>query len=190
MNTPIDLEKKYKPLIIIAAIGIPLAVAALFAIKIEGYNFSFLPPIYATINGITAVVLIAALVAIKKGNRKLHEKLMKFAIFCSILFLLGYIAYHITSSPTPFGDSNHNGLLEPAELLEFQTSRLIYILLLVSHIILSIAVLPMVLITYVKGLAGNFESHKKWGKRTFPIWLFVAVSGVVVYLMIAPFYAR
>lgn len=186
----IDLEKKYKPLIIIAAVGIPLAVAALFAIKIDGYNFGFLPPIYASINAITAIILIGALVAIKKGKRKLHEKLMKSAIFCSILFLLGYIMYHITSSPTPYGDANHNGLLEPSEMIAYQSTRLIYILLLVSHIILSIAVLPMVLITYVKGIAGNFESHKKWGKRTFPIWLFVAVSGVVVYLMIAPFYAH
>jgi len=183
-----DLEKKYKPYVIIASIFIPVAVAALFGIKIEGVDLSFLPHIYASLNALTAIILITAVVVIKKGKRKLHERLMKLAILCSLLFLVGYIAYHITSDPTLYGDINLNGNLEPNEMLDFQSTRLIYIILLISHIILSIAIIPMVLITYVKGIAGNFESHKKWGKRTYPLWLFVAVSGVVVYLMISPFY--
>jgi len=183
-----DLEKKYKPYVIIASIAIPLVVASLFSVKIDGVDLSFLPHFYATINGITALVLIAAVRAIKQGKRKLHERLMKLAILCSLLFLVGYIGYHITSDPTLYGDVNLNGTLEPSEILDYQSTRLIYIILLISHIILSIAIIPMVLITYVKGIAGNFESHKKWGKRTFPIWLYVAVSGVVVYLMISPFY--
>jgi putative membrane protein len=184
-----DLEKKYRPWVITASIFIPVAVAALFAIKVEGVDLGFLPPVYATINGITAVILVLAVVSIKQGKRQRHERLMKLAILCSILFLVGYIAYHITSDPTKYGDINHNGELEADEVLAFQSSRLIYVLLLVSHIILSIVIIPMVLITYVKGIAGNFESHRKWGKRTFPLWLYVAISGVVVYLMIAPFYA-
>lgn len=184
-----DLEKKYRPLVIVASIAIPVVVAALFGIKIEGYDFSFLPPIYASLNGLTAILLIGAIVAIKKGNRKLHERLIKFAILCSLLFLVGYILYHITSTHTYYGDINHNGVLETNEITHYQTTRMLYLILLVSHIILSIAVIPMVLITYVKGIAGNYESHKKWGKRTFPIWLYVAISGVTVYLMISPFYA-
>jgi putative membrane protein len=184
-----DLEKKYRPWVILASIAIPLVVATLFTVKIEGYDFTFLPPVYATLNGLTAVILTAAVIAIKKGNRKLHERLIKFAILCSLLFLVGYILYHITTLHTLYGDLNHNHILDANELTQFQSTRLLYFVLLISHIILSIAIIPMVLITYVKGIAGNFESHKKWGKRTFPLWLYVAVSGVVVYLMISPFYA-
>lgn len=184
-----DLEKKYRPWVIIASIAIPLVVAALFGVKIKGYDFTFLPPVYASLNALTAIVLTSAVIAIKKGNRKLHERLIKLAILSSLLFLIGYILYHITTLHTLYGDLNHNNILEADEITQFQSTRLIYFLLLISHIILSIAIIPMVLITYVKGIAGNFESHKKWGKRTYPLWLYVAVSGVVVYLMISPFYA-
>ena len=183
-----DLEKKYKPFVIAASIIIPLVVASLFSVKIEGVDLSFLPHVYATINGITALVLIAAVRAIKQGKRELHQRLMKLAILSSLLFLIGYIAYHITSDPTIYGDLNFDGILLGNEISDFKSSRMIYFVLLISHIILSIAIIPMVLITYVKGIAGNFESHKKWGKRTFPVWLYVAISGVVVYLMISPFY--
>jgi putative membrane protein len=183
-----DLEKKYRPLVIIASIVIPVVVAALFAVKIDGYDLTFLPPIYAGLNGLTAIVLIMAIVAIKKGKRKMHERFIKLAVLCSLLFLVGYIAYHITTKHTLYGDLNHNGLIEEIEMQQFGSTRLIYFLLLVSHIILSIAIIPLVLITYVKGIAGNYESHKKWGKRTYPLWIYVAISGVTVYLMIAPFY--
>ncbi|MBL7899831.1 MAG: DUF420 domain-containing protein [Crocinitomicaceae bacterium] len=183
-----DLEKKYRPLIIIASIVIPLVVAALFTVKIDGYDLTFLPPVYASLNGLTAIILIMAIVAIKKGNRKLHERLIKSAVLCSLLFLIGYISYHITTKHTLYGDIDHNGILDESELQQFGSTRLIYFLLLVSHIILSIAIIPLVLITYVKGVAGNFESHRKWGKRTYPLWIYVAISGVTVYLMISPFY--
>ncbi|MBI3135798.1 MAG: DUF420 domain-containing protein [Bacteroidetes bacterium] len=184
-----DLEKKYRPWVITASIAIPAVVAALFGIKIKGFDLTFLPPVYATLNGLTAIILTSAIVAIKKGKRKLHERLIKTAILCSLLFLVGYIAYHITSEHTLYGDINHNHVLDGDEVTLYQSTRLIYLLLLVSHIILSIAIIPMVLITYIKGIAGNYESHKKWGKRTYPFWLYVAISGVVVYLMISPFYA-
>lgn len=182
------IEQKYRPLIIIVSIVVPVVVALLFSIKIEGYDFSFLPPIYASLNGLTALLLISAVIAIKKGNRKIHERLIKSAIVCSLLFLIGYILYHITSTHTIYGDIDHNGSLDENENSIFKTSKLIYLALLISHIILSIMIIPMVLITYVKGIAQNFESHKKWARYTFPTWLYVAVSGVVVYLMISPFY--
>jgi len=184
-----DLEKKYRPWVILASIAIPAVVAALFGIKIKGVDLTFLPPVYATLNGLTAIILVGAILAIKRGNRKLHERMIKLAILCSLLFLVGYIAYHITSTHTLYGDINHNNLLEANEITDYQSTRLIYLILLVSHIVLSIAIIPMVLITYVKGIAGNYESHKKWGKRTYPFWLYVALSGVAVYLMISPFYA-
>jgi putative membrane protein len=161
------------------SIAIPLVVAILFKIKLKDFGFevtplSFLPPIYATINGITAVLLVLAVVAIKNGNRKRHELLMKSAIGCSVSFLAMYVAYHMTSESTPFGGE---GLI-----------KYVYFFILISHIGLSIVIIPLVLITYVKALAQKFDSHKKIAKITFPIWLYVAVTGVIVYLMISPYY--
>lgn len=174
------IEKKYNPFIIILSIVIPVAVAVLFTIKLSDFGIdvkplTFLPPIYAAINGLTAIILIWAVMAIKKGNRTLHERLMKSAIACSVLFLLMYVAYHLTSDSTPYGGS---GFI-----------RYVYFFILISHILLSIGVIPLVLITYVKALAQRFDKHKKIAKITFPIWLYVAVTGVIVYLMISPYYA-
>lgn len=170
-------EKKepYQKLILVLSVVLPLAVAALFRVKIPGYDFSFLPPIYATINGITAVLLILAVIAIKNKNRKLHETLMKICIACSALFLVMYVAYHITSDSTPYGGEG--------------TLRAVYFFILITHIFLSIAVVPLVLFTFSRALSGNFERHRALAKFTFPIWLYVAVTGVIVYVMIRPYYA-
>ncbi|AQS94651.1 hypothetical protein BXQ17_11465 [Polaribacter sp. BM10] len=172
-------EKKYKKIITALSIVIPIAVAALFGINLRELGFDvaplkFLPPIYATINGITAILLIAAVIAIKKGNRKLHEQLNSFAIACSLLFLLMYIAYHMTTDSTTFGGE---GVI-----------KYIYYFILITHIVLSVIVIPFVLITYMKAKLGKFPEHKKVAKKTFPIWLYVAVTGVIVYLMISPYY--
>jgi putative membrane protein len=133
-----------------------------------------LPPIYATINAITALVLILALWAIKNKNRKLHEGLMKFAILLSVSFLIMYIAYHMTSDSTKFGGEG--------------AVKYVYYFILITHILLSVIVIPFVLITYVRAISQNFERHKKIARITFPLWLYVAISGVVVYLMISPYY--
>jgi len=168
-------EKKFNRLITIVSIIIPVVVAILFSVKIEGVErLGFLPPIYATINGITALLLIAAVIAIKNGNRQLHQKLMTSCIGLSLIFLILYIVYHMTSESTAYG--GEGGI------------RYLYFFILISHIILSIAVIPLVLKTYAKAYLGKFEGHRKLAKITFPIWLYVAVSGVVVYLMIAPYY--
>lgn len=135
-----------------------------------------LPPIYATINGITAVLLVTAVVAIKNGNRKLHELLMKTAIGCSLVFLVLYIVYHMTTDSTPYGGT---GAL-----------KYVYFFILISHITLSIATIPLVLIAYVRALAEKFDKHKKIAKITFPIWLYVAVTGVLVYVLISPYYVN
>ncbi len=174
-----SVEKKYNTLIVIVSIVIPVVVAILFGVKLKDFGYdveplSFLPPIYATTNGITAVVLVIAVLAIKNGKRKLHETLMKIAIGLSVLFLVMYVAYHMTADSTPFGGE---GII-----------RYVYFFLLISHIILSIIIIPLVLITYVRALAQRFDAHKKIAKITFPIWLYVAVTGVIVYLMIAPYY--
>lgn len=175
------IENKFNKLIIILSIAIPVVVAVLFGIKLKDYGInieplSFLPPIYATINGFTALLLIVGVIAIKNGKRRLHEILMQTAIACSVVFLVMYVAYHMTSDSTPFGGE---GIIRP-----------IYFFILISHIVLSIAVIPLVLITYVKALAESFDKHKKMAKITFPIWLYVAVTGVIVYFMIAPYYVH
>ena len=172
-------EKKYDKIIIVLSIVIPLAVAALFGINLKRLGFdveplTFLPPIYASINALTAVLLIAAVIAIKKGNRKLHENLNKTAIACSVLFLLMYIAYHMTSNSTSFGGEG--------------AIKYVYYFILFTHIVLSVAVIPFVLITFVRAQLGKFPEHKKIAKITFPLWLYVAITGVVVYIMISPYY--
>ena len=165
----------YKKLIVALSVIIPVAVAILFRVKIEGYDFTFLPPIYATINGLTAVLLVVAVVAIKNGRRGLHEALMKICIGFSAAFLVMYILYHMTSEPTVFGG---DGVV-----------RYVYYFILISHIILSVIITPLVLFTFSRALSGSFERHRRLAKLTFPIWLYVAVTGVVVYLMISPYYA-
>ena len=182
------IETKYKKLVIALAIIIPLAVAALFGVKIEGYDFSFLPPIYSGINLTIALLLVLAVIAIKKGNKKRHRLFMRFAILGSILFLVGYILYHSTSGDTKYGDINHDGEVSTLESAQLGYDALVYYLILISHIVLSIAVIPLVLLTYLKGWANNIESHKKLAKYTFPIWLYVSITGPIVYFMIKPFY--
>ncbi len=174
-NPQTTAEKKYNKWIVILSIAIPIIVATLFRIRIPGVErLGFLPPIYASINGLTAIILLVAFWAIKNKKRRLHERLMKTAIVCSIIFLLMYIAYHMTSEPTPFGGDS--------------TLKYVYYFILITHIILSVIVIPFVLITYVRAITKNFERHKKIARITFPIWLYVAISGVVVYLMIFPYY--
>ena len=184
-------KNKYNVWIWIVSIAIPVAVAILFTVRIPGVErMGFLPPIYASVNALTAVVLILALFQIKQGNRKAHERFMKLAIGLSVLFLLMYVAYHMTSDSTKFGDKNADGLLSDAESGALGTIKYVYYFLLISHILLSVTVIPFVLVTYVRAINGDFKMHKKIARITFPLWLYVAVTGVIVYLMISPFYPQ
>lgn len=190
-----NTETKYNKLITAVSIIIPVAVAALFSVNLKKLGYDVeplheLPPIYATINGITAILLIVAVLAIKNGKRKLHENLMKTAIACSLAFLLMYVAYHMTSISAVYGDVNHNSVLEETERVAIGSSRGIYLFILLTHIALSVIIIPLVLITYVRALAQRFDKHKKLAKITFPIWLYVAITGVIVYLMISPYYVK
>ena len=175
MSTTLKSEAqiaKFRKLIVAVSIVIPVAVAALFGIRVDGIDFSFLPPFYAGINGLTAVLLVSALIAIKSKNMALHQRLIQVCLMLSLLFLLCYVAYHMTSDSTPYG-GEMKGL---------------YYFILISHILLSIAVIPLVLFTYLFAWEGKFDKHKKWTRFAFPIWLYVAVTGVIVYLMISPYY--
>ena len=168
-------NKKHTILIWVLSIAIPIAVAVMFSVKIPGVaRLGFLPPVYATINGLTAVLLVAAVYQIRKGNRKVHERLMKTAITCSVLFLIMYMAYHMTSDSTKYGGEG--------------MWKYIYYFILLTHILLSVIVIPFVLITYVRAISGQFYKHRKIARITYPLWLYVAVSGVIVYLMISPYY--
>lgn len=189
MSTTKTVEQKYKPLVIVLSIVIPTVVAVLFGVKVDGVDLSFLPPIYAGINGLTAVLLVFAVISIKKGNKKRHQQLITFAVACSVLFLAMYVSYHMTSESTIYGDINHDGERDAMELAAIGGSYYVYTFILLSHILLSLVVLPLVMMTYLKGWADNVVSHKKWAKITFPIWLYVAITGVVVYMMISPYYA-
>ena len=167
---------KYKTLIIAVSVIVPLLVALLFGVRVPNVApLTILPPIYATINGITAVLLLFAYWAIRNQKRALHETLMKTSIFLSLLFLVMYVAYHMTSDSTPYGGE---GFI-----------RYVSFFILITHITLSIGIIPMVLVTYVRAISKHFGAHKKIARITFPIWLYIAVTGVVVYLMIAPYYA-
>ncbi|WP_445955271.1 DUF420 domain-containing protein [Yeosuana sp.] len=177
--TKLQSDKKYNKWIVILSVVVPLVVTLLFGVNLRELGFqveplTFLPPIYASVNGVTAIVLIIAVVQIKKGNRANHEKLMKFAILLSVLFLLMYVAYHMTSNSTKFGGE---GII-----------KYIYFFVLITHIVMSVTVIPFVLITYVRAITNNIEKHKKIAKITFPLWLYVAITGVIVYIMISPYY--
>lgn len=179
MEESLNKEKKYSKWIWLLSIVIPIVVAILFTVNLQklGYDvkpLTFLPPIYAAINGITAVLLFWAVAAIKKGNKALHERLIKLCIACSLAFLAMYVAYHMTSIETKYGGE---GILRP-----------IYFFILITHILLSIIIIPFVLFTFVRGISGSYERHKKLARITYPMWLYVAVTGVIVYLMISPYY--
>ena len=167
--------KKYTPWVWILSIAIPVVVAILFLIKIPNVKpLTFLPPVYAFINAITAVFLSIAYIAIKRKKIILHERLMKISIALSVIFLVMYVAYHMTSDPTPYGGG---GII-----------RSVYYFILISHVLLSIGIIPLVLVTYVRAISKLFADHKKIARYTFPIWMYIAVTGVIVYLMISPYY--
>ncbi|WET70269.1 MULTISPECIES: DUF420 domain-containing protein [unclassified Sphingobacterium] len=179
MEESLNKEKKYSKWIWLLSIVIPIVVAILFTVNLQklGYDvkpLTFLPPIYAAINGITAVLLFWAVAAIKRGNKPLHERLIKMCIACSLAFLAMYVAYHMTSIETKYGGE---GIMRP-----------IYFFILITHILLSIIIIPFVLFTFVRGISGSYERHKKLARITYPMWLYVAVTGVIVYLMISPYY--
>ncbi len=189
MSHAVEKVRNYNLWIIILSVAIPVVVAYLFTVRLPGVErIGILPPIYATINAITAICLIIAVIQIKRGNRSAHELFMKSAIGLSALFLILYIIYHITSDSTKFGDANYDGVVSAAEKVQIGAFSYVYYFILLTHIVLSIVVIPFVLITYVRAITGKFKLHRKIAKITFPLWLYVAVTGVVVYILISPYY--
>ena len=189
------LERRFKLPIILVSIVIPIVVAILFSVKLKDFGIqieplSFLPPIYASINALTALFLIMGVIAIKNKNKKVHQRFMTSAIACSVMFLVMYVAYHLTADSTVYGDIDGNKILDATEKTNAGSMRLVYLFILLSHILLSVVIIPLVLITYVRALSSRFDKHRKIAKFTFPLWLYVALTGVIVYLMISPYYAN
>lgn len=145
--------------------------------------------INAVINSMVAVLLLAGLLAVRRFNYKLHRNIMLVAIVLSVLFLLSYIGHHLLAGETKFGDTDHDGLLSEAEKTAAGSLRMLYYILLLTHIPLAAVILPLILFTAYRGLTGEYSRHKKLSRITWPIWMYVALSGVAVYLLIRPYYS-
>ena len=184
-------DNKASLLIWIVSIIVFVAVAFLEQVKFK-INLPFNPHIFATINAfinsIVAVLLVAALFAVKSNKYYLHKNLMIAAILLSIFFLLSYICHHLLSGDTKYGDLNHDGILSADEKSLAGTARYIYYFILITHIPLAGIILPFILFTAYRALTGNYARHRKLARITWPIWFYVAVTGVLVYIMIRPYY--
>ncbi len=184
-------DRIYLNTIKILSAVIPLVVAILLYLpsKMEMGNWVYtLPHSNAMVNTLTCVFLVIGVVAIKKGNIHLHRLSMSTCFVLGSIFLVSYVAYHASVDSVKYGDTNSNGILEAAELAAVSVSRNVYLFVLLTHILLSLVVVPLVLLSFYYSLSGYIEKHKKIVKWTFPIWLYVSLTGVIVYLMIRPYY--
>ncbi|MGJ8645036.1 MAG: DUF420 domain-containing protein [Luteolibacter sp.] len=154
----------------------------------EGVDLTFLPMVYSSINGLVAVVLVAALVAVLNGKISLHKNLMLTAMGLSVVFLLGYVAYHFTNMEILYGDINGDGLLSSEELTEIGSLRSVYLVVLITHIIAAGVSLPLILLAFSAAWSNRFRAHRSLARWVFPIWLYVAVTGPICYLMLRPYY--
>lgn len=153
-----------------------------------GFDVHVFALVNATLNSTVAILLIVALVVVKLGKYKLHRNIMLSAMVLSVLFLISYISHHLLAGDTRFGDADHDGIVTALEKEAVGTSRIIYYFILGTHIPLAGLILPFILFTTYRGLTAQFEKHKKLARITWPVWLYVAVTGVVVYIMISPYY--
>jgi putative membrane protein len=168
-----------------------VAIAFLSGNKLD-LKINFNPHIFATFNAITnscvAILLIAALIAVKSKRYLLHKRIMLAAITLSVLFLISYVCHHLLSGETKFGDLNHDGILSPDEKVLAGSLRYVYYFILITHIPLAGIVLPFILFTAYRALSGDYQKHKKLARITWPLWLYVSISGVTVYILISPYY--
>lgn len=186
-------DKTAKPLILIVSFVVFAVVVLLSRIKLNvelGFDVHIFAKINALLNSAVAVLLVAALVAVKQKKYEFHKKLMLSAIVLSVFFLLFYIAYHLLTGETKFGDSNLDGVISDAEKLAAGSVRMVYYFILGTHIILAAVILPFILFTAYRALIAEYATHKKLARITWPIWFYVAVTGPVVYFMISPYYGH
>lgn len=185
-------DGKAKILIWTVSIVVFVAVVILSKVKLVldlPFNVHVFATINAVINSLVAVLLVAGLVTAKSKNYVVHKKIMLSAITLSVLFLVSYICHHLLAGDTKYGDVDHDGVLSLNETAMAGGTRMFYYILLLTHIPLAAIILPFILFTAYRALTGEYEKHRKLVRITWPVWFFVAVSGVVVYLMINPYYS-
>ena len=178
-------DPKAKILIWIVSIVVFAAVAFLSKYKLAidiGFNPHLFAKVNAVLNSMVAILLIPGLIAVKQKNYLLHKRIMLTAIVLSVLFLVSYIGHHLLAGETKYGDSNHDGIISEAEKLQAGGLRTFYYIILITHIPLAAIILPFILFTAYRALIGEYEQHKKLTRITWPVWFYVAVSGVIVYL--------
>lgn len=184
-------DKKARVLIFVFSAIVFSAVVLLSRIKLEvnlGFDVHLFALVNAVINSCVALLLVVALVAVKRKQYQLHKNLMMVAMVLSILFLISYICHHLFAGDTRFGDVNHDGVIDDIEKAAVGSSRLIYYIILGTHIPLAGIILPFILFSAYRALTGEFDKHKKLVRITWPVWFYVAVTGVVVYWLISPYY--
>ncbi len=152
------------------------------------WDVSFLPAVNASLNALTAMALFFSLYYVKEGNYLAHRNANAVALGLSVLFLLCYVAYHFTTPEVLYGDSNRDGILNEVERLAVSGSRPVYLVILISHITLAGILLPFILLTTVRALTGKWTLHRKMARYVWPLWLYVAITGPVVYLMLRSYY--
>jgi len=184
-------DRKANTLIILVSVIVFVAVASLSRIKLNvdvGFDVHVFALINAVINSIVTILLAAALIAVKQRKYLLHKRIMLTALVLSVLFLVSYICHHLLAGDTRFGDLDHDGLLSDAEKAQAGPLRVFYYLVLFTHIPLAGIILPFILYTAYRALTGEWKRHRKLARITWPVWFYVSVSGVLVYLLISPYY--
>jgi putative membrane protein len=191
MSEPL-VQRNFSKAIIIVSIAIPLAVAFLILVpqaKIDvGFNTRSLPLFHAILNSSTAILLLASLYFIRHGQVQAHRTANWIAVALSTVFLVSYVIYHASNPSVRYGDLNHDGVLSDGEKASAGVMRYVYYFILSSHILLSGIIIPFVLFTLQRAYQRRFPQHRRLARITWPLWFYVAVTGVVVYVMISPYY--
>jgi putative membrane protein len=185
-------DKKAWLLIILLSLVVFTIVSILGRVTVHanlGFNVHLFAKANAIINSIVAILLLCGLVAVKTKHYFLHKRIMLSSIVLSVIFLVSYICHHLFAGEARFGDLDHNGILTDAEKMNAGSARFIYYFILGTHIPLAGIVLPFILFTAYRALIGEFDKHRKLVRITWPLWFYVAVTGVIVYIMIRPYYA-
>jgi putative membrane protein len=186
-------DRQARTIILTVSVIVFLAVALLSKIKVDadlGFSSHVFAQINAVINTIVSLLLLAGLYMVRKRNFVAHRNVMMTAIVFSVLFLVSYIAHHLLAGETLFGDRNLDGVVDAAEKAAVGSLRLVYFVLLITHIILAAIILPFILFTAYRALTGEYDRHKKLARYTWPLWFYVSVTGPIIYLLISPYYAN
>ena len=174
----------------IIVFGVVAALGRLPHLQVNpGFDVHIFATANAVINTIVSILLLTALWLVKQRQYKAHRNTMYVAMMLSVLFLVSYIAHHLLAGEARFGDTDHNGLVSATELAAVKGIRMVYFILLSTHILLASVILPFILYTAYRGMTGEYAKHRKLARYTWPLWLYVSITGPIVYLMISPYYS-